>query len=1329
MNTHTINSPSLDSNNDVKIKKPKKQWKGIPASLPKGRSVDSLPVMNGGGVGTSEPFNPAWFPPVDYVPSPNQANDGGPADNLGGGFPSTYEYEILCNEPSHDDDKEDCSCFPNHSELAAFSGTAGNSVDFSVEFGHFPQFQGMPSGRISIHALNLDDNLLDGSLTFFDHPSQRRICAILQEEQCVAVMTARGHMRFGDFSQGYAAKPFGGSELFTSRLFMVNEDGTPFSGPVEKAPCFEEVFKTGMVIRYNPIDGRPIFIRTDMGRQISAEELLGELAVIRVDKDGDWVHYEEILHSLHGSDHIQKDRIRQVWSRSDGLLDFPDASTINWYSPLDVLNHLGDDGFFVIRDGASPIKEWKFEKPENHLRSRAVDIVPELAVKESHGSHETQSRWSPFSEDGTCFIRGTGKDAECSVKIREVLHSSTGPFRRPNGFVQNVAGRASKLVSETKYSFKGEPGSLNHPLPPEGDIETITRNVYESRESGDVLLSKTEGLNSPLERTWSYEYGQDPASPNFGKKTKIITPEGKETEMEYDEDGNLIFKREPWLINSIRETKFSYMHEKNNDRRIASSCQTVVGADGVEVVLEQIDYQYEESPLVCRKTVTTHALGVASPQVQITETYGTGAEDFKIGKIFRTIGPDGLEVIYDYVRTDEMGAELKTVRSILKAGMPVPGLSSRTITFTDSRGDIFKTINQIHDGINFATVSERTMIFDELHRVVRTSYGDGRAENTEWTCFGPLWQTDADGIQTRYFYNAANRLIRQEMDAVPLLENYNAPHDTAQKPMRVYEYEYDGSGNRIATVERIGELVKRSSQKLDSLSRSIEMTDEMGRVTSISYSSDGLTQTTVLAGGAIKTTRNSPDGFLVEESLSNGPSRYYSYEMTTEGLVTTSRSGSPSGPVIEQSVQDGLGRVIKTLRPTADGSGEMITEKVAYDERGFVSSRQIDGMAPILMEYDELGNQSKNVVKRSPLSEIDLAVDRVVETTILHSTLPEGTPGLPPELANSAVFKQTKKRRHFSDENSNGISTEESVWVLESEVEGITDAGIESLTISKDKYGNWGWKRAENHFGNKRIYIKTPFSSIETEQVIVDSELIREVNEAGIPRFTARRYTSSGGILEMTDASCRKMTHELDPFGRRLKMTDTLGNHVETEYDPVTGLVSSTVDADGQDSRFLYDSAGRLTEQFGTASLSLRRAYDDVGNLSSITMWRNVLSGAEEENSGDITRWDHDPITGKIIRKTYADGFSVSFSYDRYGRLASRTSAKGIVSSYSYRNLTGELVSVSHSDGSPGMEFSYFGDGRLSQLSDASGITSFEYDDYGDIALETTEGFIWDLYT
>lgn len=105
----------------------------------------------------------------------------------------------------------------------------------------------------------------------------------------------------------------------------------------------------------------------------------------------------------------------------------------------------------------------------------------------------------------------------------------------------------------------------------------------------------------------------------------------------------------------------------------------------------------------------------------------------------------------------------------------------------------------------------------------------------------------------------------------------------------------------------------------------------------------------------------------------------------------------------------------------------------------------------------------------------------------------------------------------------------------------------------------------------------------------------------------------------------------------------------------------------------------------------------------------DINTNPSGRTDGDTTAWLYDEATGLELKKTYADGSCISKTYDALNRLETLTKARGVVTIYTYASLTGELVSVSHNDGTPGWEFTYNQLGQMISIQDASGLREFSY--------------------
>ena len=73
---------------------------------------------------------------------------------------------------------------------------------------------------------------------------------------------------------------------------------------------------------------------------------------------------------------------------------------------------------------------------------------------------------------------------------------------------------------------------------------------------------------------------------------------------------------------------------------------------------------------------------------------------------------------------------------------------------------------------------------------------------------------------------------------------------------------------------------------------------------------------------------------------------------------------------------------------------------------------------------------------------------------------------------------------------------------------------------------------------------------------------------------------------------------------------------------------------------------------------------------------------------GCPTRWLRDEATGLVTNKVYADGNGPRYAYTPDGKLATRTWARGIVTTYSYDD-NGALTNTVYSDGTPTISLAY----------------------------------------
>ena len=245
---------------------------------------------------------------------------------------------------------------------------------------------------------------------------------------------------------------------------------------------------------------------------------------------------------------------------------------------------------------------------------------------------------------------------------------------------------------------------------------------------------------------------------------------------------------------------------------------------------------------------------------------------------------------------------------------------------------------------------------------------------------------------------------------------------------------------------------------------------------------------------------------------------------------------------------------------------------------------------------------------------------------------------------------------------------------------------------------------------------------------VIDGFIVSQTNHAGIHSSQECSYTSTGMILHQTDARGNVTTIETDLDGRPVKSTDAAGNVTTTSYLPCCDAVAPITDSMGGTTCYSYDIQGRKIAEYGTSIQPACFAYDEADHMVTLTTFRvdegDITTDPSGHADGDTTTWLYDEATGMELKKTYADGSCVLRTHDQFNRPETVTKARGIVTSYIYAPLTGELVSVSHSDDTPGWEFSCNHLGQMTFIRDASGLRELSHDSYGRMVRDTSFGTV-----
>lgn len=243
---------------------------------------------------------------------------------------------------------------------------------------------------------------------------------------------------------------------------------------------------------------------------------------------------------------------------------------------------------------------------------------------------------------------------------------------------------------------------------------------------------------------------------------------------------------------------------------------------------------------------------------------------------------------------------------------------------------------------------------------------------------------------------------------------------------------------------------------------------------------------------------------------------------------------------------------------------------------------------------------------------------------------------------------------------------------LESTDDSATTASPDSIATSIH-----GKQVSSSSFGSTAAEVRTYDTS---------GRLVRQVSPTGA--ITVYRYNEVGQLDQIQDHENHTTTYTYHP-----------PNH------HAAGRVWVSTNSAGETTETLYNERGQVEETTGTASYRVTRDYNTWGELSEMRTYRNGITG-------DLTSWMYDEATGLLLKKTDAAGKEISYSYYPHGSLKTRTSARGIVTTYSY-DAFGDLVGINYGDTTPDVTSSRDRLGRPSEVVDASGTRTISYNSEG----------------
>jgi RHS repeat-associated protein len=187
----------------------------------------------------------------------------------------------------------------------------------------------------------------------------------------------------------------------------------------------------------------------------------------------------------------------------------------------------------------------------------------------------------------------------------------------------------------------------------------------------------------------------------------------------------------------------------------------------------------------------------------------------------------------------------------------------------------------------------------------------------------------------------------------------------------------------------------------------------------------------------------------------------------------------------------------------------------------------------------------------------------------------------------------------------------------------------------------------------REVYCSANWVAISTVSYAYNAN--KELIKLTYPRGNSKEYTydSNGNV---TSVICKP-----------LPGSSSANIVTQYTYDPVYSGMTRAIDAQGNTTTFEYDSHGNMTRVTypiisGQVS-SVQIAYDQYGQVQTVTNERGMVTKYEYDNNGNVVR----------IIVDYGDtshrNETVSFLYDTMGNRVSMTDGNGHTTAYTYNSL------------------------------------------------------------
>lgn len=645
----------------------------------------------------------------------------------------------------------------------------------------------------------------------------------------------------------------------------------------------------------------------------------------------------------------------------------------------------------------------------------------------------------------------------------------------------------------------------------------------------------------------------------------------------------------------------------------------------------------------------------------------------------------------------------------------VPGKSTKEVTIRDGTAyNVVRTETWVWASGAWVLISWTNNTYDPANQLTQSSDSTGAVYSATWQGDFKKTETDPAGITTTYTNDNAWRVQSAQVAAAGSIGALTT------------QYSYDASNRMVSKVVGSGQSETLTTNWVyDTAGRLTSKADPGNSspgipTTTYQYPNNGRDLTTTYPDGGTKAEAYYLDGQRKSVTGTAVVPEYFGYDIQSGGAVHTMINyGSSGSSRLQETWTDMLGRTIKTSRPGFNGVPSYV-ELSTYDTTtGLLTKLSCkDGnnvkiKADTLYQYDEMA--------RLAYTSLDL----------------DGS-GLPIALGgNNRITGTVQVIEQLSGQWWSTITT--TVFPIASSSTPITNQVSHRRLTGLG--GSTSYTSAEqvdvDIYGNSTDTV----TSVDTSQ----HKITTSTTTAG-SSHTKSVVSIDGLATQVTGFDGLSATTSYDGLWRPHQVTDSRSNVTTSNYLAGTTWVSSTVDAtsttvaafqydiagrvvtetngNGHVTRTVYDHLNHVTNQWGDAAYPVSYGYDVYGSRTSMSTFRaasdwNQGTWPSNPGSADTTTWGYDSASGLLSSKTDAATNAVTYAYNSRGQTSTRTWARGVTTTYGYDSNSADLLTISYSDSTPTVTYTYTRTGQLNSVKDgtnvpsnSSDIRSFIYDSH-----------------